>query len=67
MMKTNVFFIIGVIFSPIAGISAFIVSFEEYKHHYTNTKDTIKIPLLTAFIAFLVFLSIFSILSFYIP
>ncbi|MCL4393190.1 hypothetical protein M1145_03575 [Patescibacteria group bacterium] len=64
-MKSPIFIVIGIIFAPIAGILAFIISFEEYKHHYTNIKDSLKIPLQIALITFLFFIFIFLILSFF--
>lgn len=33
-------FIIGVIFSPLATLGAFFITYEEQRHHYSNKNST---------------------------
>lgn len=55
-------FLIGLLFSPLAALTSFIITYEEYQHHYSGNKIPIKSAMNTAFITFFVFLT----LSFFI-
>ena len=48
--------VIGLIFSPIAAIMAFIISYEEYKRHYTDKKKPFQLSLGTAIATFVFFM-----------
>jgi hypothetical protein len=54
----KLFFIIGLIFSPIAAIMAFIITYEEYKRHYTAKQKPFRIALNSAIVTFIVFMLI---------
>jgi tetrahydromethanopterin S-methyltransferase subunit C len=59
-MKINfISILIGLIFSPIAAAMAFLITYEEYSHHYTDKKKSLKV----AFEAAIFTLIIFGILS----
>ncbi|MHB1376341.1 MAG: hypothetical protein ACYCXB_02840 [Candidatus Humimicrobiaceae bacterium] len=58
----KVVFLIGLIFSPLAALTSFFITYEEYKHHYPENKIPIKKAMETALITFFVFLT----LSFFI-
>jgi tetrahydromethanopterin S-methyltransferase subunit C len=59
-MKINfIAILICLIFSPIAAAMAFLITYEEYSHHFTDKKKTLKI----AFEAAIFTLMIFGILS----
>lgn len=45
MNLIKLFSFVGLFFSPIAAIMAFIISYEEYIRHYTNKKEPIKLAL----------------------
>ena len=45
-MKINfVPILIGLMLSPIAAAMAFLITYEEYSHHYTNNKKSLKVAL----------------------
>lgn len=53
--------LIGLFFAPLAGIIAFLITYEEYSHHFSDKKKPKKLAFeagMTAFIFFLL-LSIF--------
>lgn len=53
-----IFIIIGLIFSPIAALMAYLITYGEYSHHYLSKKETLKISLEFAFYTFCFFLSL---------
>jgi len=55
MATLTTFLIIGLIFSPFAGLMAGIITYEEYKHHYTSNNEPTKEAIKTGVFAFLVF------------
>lgn len=48
--------IIGSIFSPIAALMAFIITHEEYKHHYPDRKTPLNMAVSMGIFTFLFFL-----------
>jgi hypothetical protein len=52
----KIVFLIGLLFSPLAALMSFIVTYEEYRHHFSESKTSAKKALKTALITFLVFL-----------
>jgi len=57
-------FLIGLVFSPLAGICAFLITYHEYQRHYPcNKEKPFKLALeagLTAFFFFLIMSVIFG-------
>jgi len=49
-------FLIGALFSSIAAIMAYLITYSEYRHHYTENRLVIKNSLISAFITLSVFL-----------
>ena len=49
---------IGLIFSPIAALAAFLITYKEYEHHYPGKKEPLKLALEAAFFAFAFFAAI---------
>lgn len=58
------FILIGAIFSPLAGAMAFLITYEEYKHHYIDKKEPIRASLRASAFAFLVFMLISLLIGF---
>jgi len=52
----KLFLIIGLIFSPIAAIMAFIITYEEYRRHYTEKQKPFRIAINSAIVTFIVFM-----------
>ncbi len=50
--------IIGAGFALLAAISAFLIAYNEYSHHFTDKKRAMKISLETSLVIFLVFIAI---------
>jgi len=59
-------FLIGLIFSVLAAISAFIITYREYLHHYLDKRDTFRTAMKSAIFAFLVFLAISILLAIFL-
>jgi hypothetical protein len=49
---------IGLVFSPIAAIMAFLIAYEEYSRHYADKKTPAKLSLEAGAVAFAVFILI---------
>jgi len=54
----KLFLIIGMVFSPIAAIMAFIITYEEYRRHYNEKQKPFRIALNSAIVTFIVFMLI---------
>ncbi len=61
LMMTNVFpllFVIGLMFSPLAAVMAFVITYEEYAHHYAGGRKPLRLAAQAAAITFVVFVSL---------
>ena len=58
--------VLGFSFSSIAGLAAFLISYEEYSRHYRNKREALRLSLKTAIFAFIVFLTLAIIIGFLI-
>ena len=47
--------LIGLIFSPIAAAMAFLITYEEYSHHYTDKKKSLKVAFEAAIFTLIIF------------
>jgi hypothetical protein len=56
MNEVGIFFVIGLVFSPLAAACAFIITFQEYKHHFPDNHEPVKMAFQTAIMTFIVFL-----------
>jgi len=56
-------FVIGLFFSFMAAIMAYIITYREYLHHYLDKRDTFRTAMKSAIFAFLVFLAISILLA----
>ena len=59
----KIVFLIGLLFSPLAALMTFIITYEEYKHHFSENKTSAKKALGTALITFLIFLTLSFLIS----
>ncbi|NMB56575.1 hypothetical protein GYA19_01390 [Candidatus Beckwithbacteria bacterium] len=48
--------IIGLIFSPLAAIMAFIITYQEYSHHFSDKKEPLKLSSQAALMTLIFFL-----------
>ncbi|MHB1417603.1 MAG: hypothetical protein ACYC1C_20335 [Chloroflexota bacterium] len=39
------FFIVGILFAPLAGVAGFLITYEEYSHHGLGRRRTVLISL----------------------
>jgi hypothetical protein len=62
-----VVFLISLIFSILAGIMAFLITYQEYEHHYLDKRDFLKASLRTGGVTFIFFLSLGFILAMTMP
>jgi len=56
MGLTIALFCIAAIFSPLAAIMAFLITYEEYLHHYSDKRKALKTSLEAAFFTLIFFL-----------
>ena len=58
----NLFLVIGGVFSFLAGLMAYLITYNEYMHHYQTKKEPRKIAFEAALVAFTFFflISLFS-------
>lgn len=55
MASGNPFIIIGLGFSVLAGLAAFLITYEEWSRHYPDKREPLRHALSAAFFAFIVF------------
>jgi len=58
MIINPVTLIIGLTFSPIAAIMAFLIAYNEYQHHYPTKTKPRKMALEVAIVTFVFFLAL---------
>jgi len=47
--------LIGLMLSPIAAAMAFLITYEEYSHHYTDKKKSLRVAFETAIFTLIIF------------
>ena len=52
----SIFFVISLVFSPLAAACAFIITYAEYEHHYPTKKEPLKFAWKEAMFTFLTFM-----------
>lgn len=57
---------IGLILCPIAAAMAFLITYEEYSHHYMDKKQPLKFALEAAIFTFILFAILSLLVSFFI-
>jgi len=56
MSSIGPFILIGCVFSPLAALAAFLITYEEWSHHYTSGKEPLRHAIEAAVVAFLIFM-----------
>jgi len=64
---TKAIFAIAAIFSLLAAIMAFVIAYEEYKHHYLDRRKVFKASLKAGCFTFVFFLVLGSLLAVILP
>jgi H+/Cl- antiporter ClcA len=54
----NIFWVIGIIFGLLAALMAYLITYNEWTHHYPTKKEPRKIALETAILTFVFFFSL---------
>jgi hypothetical protein len=67
MGLTKALFCIAAVLSPLAAASAFLITYEEYKHHYPDKRKVLKIALEAAIFTLVVFLVLGLLLAIILP
>jgi len=67
MGLTIALFCIAAIFSPLAAIMAFLITYEEYIHHYPDKRKALKMSLETAIFTLVFFLALGLFLAAILP
>ncbi len=60
-----VFLVVGLIFGLVAGVMAFLISYQEYSHHFTDSKKPFMLSLQTGLFTFAFMLAL-SLLAAYV-
>ena len=60
MGSTTPFILFNVIFSALAALCAFFITYEEWSHHFAQSKKPIRYALEAAVITFFVFMALSS-------
>jgi len=55
MVVNPIVLLIGIIFAPLAAAMAFIITYGEYTHHYSDKKMPLKLATEAAIMTFIVF------------
>jgi len=55
MASINPLVVIGLGFSVLAGLAAFLITYEEWSHHYPSRREPLRHAIEAATVAFLVF------------
>jgi ABC-type nickel/cobalt efflux system permease component RcnA len=57
---------IGLIFSTLAAIAAFLITYNERTHHFTSRRESLRYGIKAAIAAFLVFMAMTMLAAFFI-
>ena len=58
MGSLSPFAIIGLMFSALAAVAAFLITYEEWSHHYPSKREPLRYAIEAAIVAFLVFVTL---------
>ena len=61
---TPIFVVLGIMFAPLAGLCAFVITFNEYVHHFPDRKKAVRLAAKTGFAAFLFFSVLLAVAGF---
>ena len=64
MIINPVSLVIGLVFSPLAALMAFFITYDEYLHHYSDKKKSLKLALQTGVFSFMFFMILSLIIGF---
>ena len=68
MNKTvfHLFILIGAVFSILASLIAYLVTYKEEEHHYSNKKEAMKRAFQMAIFTFIFFFTLMLVIGYYI-
>jgi hypothetical protein len=55
MIINPITLLVGIVFAPLAAAMAFIITYGEYTHHYSDKKMPLKLAIEAAILSFIVF------------
>ena len=55
MVSSNPFLVIGLAISVMAALAAFLITYEEWSHHYPSRREPLRHGIEAAIVAFVVF------------
>jgi len=58
---------IGLVFSPLAALLAFLLTYNEYQHHFPDNKKPIKMATEAAIFTFFIFMTISLLIGIILP
>ncbi len=60
----TLFLMIAAIFGPIAGVMAYLITYQEYSHHFLDRREIIGRSLVTALVTVAFFVVLFALVGF---
>jgi uncharacterized membrane protein YphA (DoxX/SURF4 family) len=63
-MVFNVFLLLGLVFSPLASLMTFLITFAEYTHHYSDSRKPLQIAIQAAIVTFAFFFALSLLIGF---
>jgi hypothetical protein len=61
-----IFLIVGSFLAPLAALSAYLITYDEYQHHYPDKKRVRRAALQAAGVAFIFFITLSAALGFFL-
>jgi len=58
--------LIGLVFSPIAGLMAFLITYHEYQRHYADKQQPLRIALEAALFTFAFFMIVSAVMGLFL-
>ena len=58
---------IGLVFSPLAALFTFLMTYNEYQHHFPDKRQTIKMATEAAIFTFLIFMALCFLIGIALP
>ncbi len=62
----SIVLLLGLVFSPLAAAAAFLITYDEYIHHYPDKKEPLKLALQAALFTFAVFVIISLVIGYFL-
>jgi len=66
MQLNPITLVIGLVFSPLAALMAFLITYDEYSHHYPNNRMPLKLATEAGIFTFIIFMAILAVIGYFL-